>query len=77
MAANTLGQKATEAYTAAAALANPFTRRIAEAIATATNNNKDAKTSGRGRGGGGNKSDSNCSSQDVPFGFLDNMCGPM
>ena len=90
MAANTLGQKATEAYTAAAALANPFTRRIAEAIANATNNNnKDAKASGGrgGRGGGGrnksNKSDNNndddtrCSSQDVPFGFLDNMCGPM
>ncbi|KAL7540562.1 hypothetical protein ACHAXR_010208 [Thalassiosira sp. AJA248-18] len=81
----TLGRKASEAaaksYEAATALANPFTRRIAEAIANATA--KDGKSGSSMRrkssGGGDNNDDGDtrCTDPGAPFGFLDNMCGPM
>lgn len=62
--ATELGRKASEAYTAAAALANPYTKKLAEAIANATKEGKEGL-----RKSGAGDSDT--------FGFLDNMCGPM
>ena len=78
-----LGRKATEAYTAAA-------RRVSDAITSVTNNtnnNKDGKSSSGGRSGrktdgegGENGASNNTRCADAaaaPYGFLENMCGPM
>ena len=76
-----LQRKATEAAAAAAALANPYTRRIAEAIANATNKvgakNNDGSRQKTSDGGDDGDNTTRCSDSGAPFGFLDNMCGPM
>ena len=82
MIMSALGRKATEAYTAAA-------RRVSDAITSVTNNNnKDGKSSSSGGRsgrktdgeGGENGSSNNTRCADAaaaPYGFLENMCGPM
>ncbi|KAL7553414.1 hypothetical protein ACHAWF_017947 [Thalassiosira exigua] len=117
-----LSRRATEAAASVAALANPFTRRVAEAIASAADKAKGKDGSGGSLGGGaggggggggggpggssrgtpgrkgssggasgdgtggggggsgggnGGDSDNRCADPSAPFGFLDNMCGPM
>mmetsp|Transcript_27464 Transcript_27464/g.45057 ORF Transcript_27464/g.45057 Transcript_27464/m.45057 type:complete len:512 (-) Transcript_27464:1183-2718(-) len=71
-----LGRKASEAAAAAsaAALANPFSRRVAEAISNITN--KDGSKRRKGSDDN-NDGDRRCTDPGAPFGFLDNMCGPM
>mmetsp|Transcript_24852 Transcript_24852/g.53609 ORF Transcript_24852/g.53609 Transcript_24852/m.53609 type:complete len:973 (-) Transcript_24852:249-3167(-) len=78
-----LGRKASEAAAAAAALANPFTRRVAEAIAIATS--KDATKSASLRRKSSNDDNANrdddgrrrCTDPASSFAFFDTMCGPM
>lgn len=91
MAASNIGKKASEAYSAAAALANPFTRRIAEAINSSSgssnnggtnNNNSNNKNSGGRKSSRNNNLDEETdpvagSGSSTPFNFIDNMCGPM
>eukprot|EP00578_Thalassiosira_sp_NH16_P008487 CAMPEP_0181119792 /NCGR_PEP_ID=MMETSP1071-20121207/23789_1 /TAXON_ID=35127 /ORGANISM="Thalassiosira sp., Strain NH16" /LENGTH=116 /DNA_ID=CAMNT_0023204359 /DNA_START=127 /DNA_END=474 /DNA_ORIENTATION=- len=72
-----LGRKATEAAASVAALANPFTRRVAEAIANVKADHKGGPSSRRKESEGDDDNDRRCTEPGTPFGFLDNMCGPM
>lgn len=72
--------KATEAAAAATAFANTSARRLADTINNATKKNSSRSRS-RGKRANGDDDDDNgrrCSAPDgAPFGFLDNVCGPM
>eukprot|EP00581_Thalassiosira_minuscula_P004460 CAMPEP_0183736998 /NCGR_PEP_ID=MMETSP0737-20130205/50797_1 /TAXON_ID=385413 /ORGANISM="Thalassiosira miniscula, Strain CCMP1093" /LENGTH=985 /DNA_ID=CAMNT_0025971167 /DNA_START=130 /DNA_END=3087 /DNA_ORIENTATION=+ len=75
-----LGRKASElsAAASAAALANPFTRRVAEAISNATSKDQGNIKRGRRRGSGDDEDgERRFTESGTSYGFLDTMCGPM
>ena len=82
-----VGRRASEVAALASSIANPYTRRVAEAIASATNKDGGGGDGGGGKGGGkgggrrgGGDDDGNGNGNggvSTPFGFLDSMCGPV